>query len=140
MRSVEVYLRNISANEVGSFLTKNYPFQKGPPWIEVVSDDPCLYVDFNGHSKIEHEPDDWAELVQVLGSEPEVIVVADVSGRHLGDEQVKRFIQIMLTEFEGVARDDYTSHCWTKDEISSGHKVQRHHFFDYRGWYEEENA
>jgi len=41
----------------------------------------------------------------------------------------------MLTEFRGVAWDDYTSHCWTLAEIQSGAKVSGHTFFNYDGWH-----
>ena len=140
MRSVEVYLRNTNQEDVAAFLKQAFPLQEGPPWIHAINGDACLYIDFNPYSKNEHEADDWSELVHGLGCEPQVVVTANVSGRHPGDEQVRQFIKTMLTAFEGVAHDEYTAHCWSRDEVLSNHKIQGHHFFDYQGWFDEEKA
>lgn len=134
MRSVEVYLRNTDQNAVTAFLNQTYSSQKGPPWIHVVNSDACLYIDFDHYIKFEYEPHEWSALVQSLGCEPQVVVTANVSGRHAGDEQVRHFIETMLTAFEGVANDSFTSYYWSRDEVLNGRTVQGHRFFDYQGW------
>ena len=140
MRSIHIYLRNTNQADVKIFLTEAFPLQEAPPWVYGIDGEAYLYIQFNPYSKTEHEPQEWSDLVQNLGSEPAVILMADVSGRHAGDEQVKQFIQIILTTFEGVAQDDYSLHYWSLDEILSGHKIQGHHFFDYQGWFEQKTT
>jgi len=44
MRSVTVHLRDATEAEVAAFLQEKYPTEVGPPWIEPVGDDPCLYI------------------------------------------------------------------------------------------------
>jgi hypothetical protein len=134
MRSVYVYLRHTNSEAVAALLNKTFTLQKGPRWICEVNGDAYLYIDFDPYIASSHEPEDWDELLKSLGGEPQVVVAADVSGRHRGDEEVRHFIETMLTAFEGVAQDDYTSYCWSRDEVLNGHKVQGHHFFDYQGW------
>jgi len=71
------------------------------------------------------------------GGEPAVGVIADVSGRHPGDEQVAAFVSGLLARFAGAAMDEYTTHLWSLAELRGGHRVQEHPFFDYSGWFAE---
>ncbi|MGK4004921.1 hypothetical protein WMF31_19980 [Sorangium sp. So ce1036] len=87
----------------------------------------------------EHEPEDWADIVQRFGGEPAVVVSADVSGRHRGDEQVAGFVAGLLSRFSGAAMDDDTAHLGSLDELRGGHRVQGHPFFDYNGWFAEKS-
>jgi hypothetical protein len=69
-----------------------------------------------------------------------VSVSADVSGRHPGDEQVRDFVYRLLSEFEGLAQDEYTHGFWTLDDIRLerkrtsplSSKQDGYGFFDYR--------
>ena len=139
MRSVIVHLRDTTEQEVAGFLQRTYPFQQGPPWIAHVAGDACLYIDFYRDGPSEHEPKEWAGILASFGGEPSVSVGADVSGRHPGDEQVRDFVGALLGRFGGAAQDDYTNHLWSLEEIVTGHHVQGHAFFDYLGWYADEN-
>jgi len=135
MRTVFVHLRDTTEKEVAAFLQRTYPAQKGPPWIYEVAGEACLYIDlYRDHLK-EFEPQGLLNLVQALNGEPVTSVGADVSGRYKGDDQVHAFVTTMLTEYAGVAMDDYSYHCWTLTEIESGYKFEGHRFFDYLGWY-----
>ena len=131
MRSVIIHLQDATANEVVQFLQSKYPFQQGPPWICDVAGDPCLFIDFYRDRLTEFEAEDLAALTTVLGKEPVISVIADVSGRHCGDEQVYSLVVTMLERFAGVAQDDYTQHYWICTEIKSGSRVQGRRFFDY---------
>jgi hypothetical protein len=131
VRSVFVHLRDATENEVAEFLQRTYPFQQGPPWICDAAGDPCLYIDFYRDRLREMEPEDMVALATALGGEPATSVVADVSGRHYGDEQVRSFVTTMLGKYAGVAQDEYTKHCWTAAEVLSGFQVEGHRFFDY---------
>jgi hypothetical protein len=77
-----------------------------------------------------------AELAFNVSRAP-VTVSAHVSGRHPGDDEVHQFVRSLLTRFRGAAQDEYTGHMWSLEEIVSGHRVEGHRFFDYRGWYAE---
>jgi len=137
MRTVLVHLRNTNQEDVAQFLEATYPRQGGPIWIVEVRGDPCLFIDFYRDAESEFEPDDFAQLGRFFGGAPSVSIAADVSGRHGGEEQVRAFVSTMLNRFDGRAQDDYTAHFWTLDEIRAGHRVQRHEFFDYMGWFKE---
>ena len=131
MRSVFVHLRDVTEDEVAEFLQRTYPFQQGPPWICHIAGDPCLYINFYRDHLIEMDPEDLAVLETVLGGRPAISVMADVSGRHYGDDQVRSFVSILLEEYAGVAQDEYSNHCWTAAEVLSGFQVRGHRFFDY---------
>jgi hypothetical protein len=77
------------------------------------------------------EPEDLVGLATALGGGPSTSVMANVSGRHYGDEQIRSFVTTLLGKYAGVAQDEYTKHCWTADEVQSGFQVQGHRFFDY---------
>ena len=96
-----------------------------------------IYISFYEDLASEAEPEDLQMLRDVLGQLPEVTVCGEVSGRAAGDSEVAQFVGFLLGEFRGVARDDYTNHCWTLAELQSGAKAHGHTFFDYNGWYKE---
>jgi hypothetical protein len=138
VRSILVHLREATEAEVATFLARQYPAQPGPPWILERSGDPVLCIDFYGDLNQEFEVEDYFRLLEHLGGDPSVSVIADVSGRHPGDTEVVQFVRTLLQEFAGVAQDEYTSHCWTLEEVLAGHQVQAHPFFDYLGWYNDQ--
>lgn len=94
-----------------------------------------LYLGFYDDLTAEAKPEELEALIASLGMMPSVTVMADVSGRVPGDVEVREFAAFILSEFRGVAWDDYTCHCWTLSEIQSGVKAEGHTFFDYDGWY-----
>src|SRR5882724_6249983 len=119
MRSVWLHLRSASEEQVVNFLKHTYTRQKGPPWICDVRGDACLYIDIDREMELELEPELLAKLRKELKGGPTVSVVADVSGRHSGDKQVREFVSALLSEFEGLAEDEFTDGFWTLDEILS---------------------
>jgi len=78
------------------------------------------------------------EIQRVLGGLPAVSLSADISGRGSGQVEVFAFVKYFLSQFHGVATDDYTNHPWLLTEIINGEKIQGHPFFDYLGWHEEQ--
>ncbi len=138
MRSVFVFLRTAERPEVERWLTENFRFQSGPPWIVDIQGDACLYIEIYDNWHDDHEPEGWQRVSEGFGWEPTCGVIADVSGRHPGDEQVSSFVLSTLERFDGVAMDDYTEHGWTRTQAESNSLVQGHRFFDTWGWYEEE--
>lgn len=136
MESIIIYLWDTNEEKVASFLQDAYPFQKGPPWIDELDGDACLYINFYHDLHMEHDSNEIAEIRSLFGSEPSVIVIADISGRHLGQQRERNFVRSLMTRFKAMAQDDFTSHLWTLEEINSQYLVQGHTFFDYKGWYE----
>jgi hypothetical protein len=142
VRTIFLHLREATEEQVASFLTEAFPSQNGPPWILAVGDDPCLYVDFRRNWQAESEPEEIECLRAVLGGGPSVSLSADVSGRHPGDAEVRNFVSQVLSEFDGVAEDEYTEGFWTKAEIvaevrkSSNLPGRRERltFFDHQGF------
>ena len=138
MRSVFFHLIDVSRDKVAARLSAiatptgsaRWNFPRG-------SNSPALYIGFYDDLLMEAEPADLEELTASLGAMPDVSVIGDVSGSVPGDAEVRELAALMLTEFRGIARDDYTSHCWTLSEIQSGVKVKGHTFFDYDGWYRD---
>lgn len=134
MRSVVVLLRDATELAVTQYLNNVYPSQR-EPWVAFVGDDPCLYINFLQGSPFDDE--EVAEMTARFGGQPEVVVIADVSGRHPGDGEVRDFVSGLLHRFSGAVMDDYTDHLWTLAELHGGHLVSGHPFFDYQGWYEQ---
>jgi hypothetical protein len=136
MRTVLVFLRSTTEAAVTAYLDTTYPVQR-EPWVIFVKGDACLYIELYRDGPRENEPKEWADIMTHFGGEPAVAVIADISGRHPGDQQVNEFITGLLTEFSGAAKDEYTLHLWSLAELREGHRIQGHPFFDYNGWFEE---
>lgn len=138
MRSVFFHLigvtRQVVAKRLSLLATPN-----GPEcwYLPRGSSEPILCLGFYDDLLTEANPADLAALRVSLGMMPAVTVMADVSGQVSGDREVREFASFMLTEFRGVAWDDYTCHCWTLSEIQSGAKADGHTFFDYEGWHHD---
>jgi hypothetical protein len=93
-----------------------------------------LYVNFYADYE-RFEPEVWAAVHRELGMEPDVSIIAEVTGRTGGQREVCAFTRQLLTRHEGVAQDDYTVHLWKQAEIEAGVKVEGHGFFDTIGWW-----
>jgi hypothetical protein len=136
MRTVLVFLRHTVETSVIAYLDATYSEQR-EPWVAFVRGDPCLYIHLYRDGPLEHEPDEWSDLVRQFGGEPAVGVIAYVSGRHPGDEQAAAFVVGLLARFSGAAMDEYTTHLWSLAELREGRRVQGHPYFDYNGWFAE---
>jgi hypothetical protein len=137
MRSVLIHLRSATENGVTAFLAQTYPSPQAPPWLLPQADDPVLYIELYRDMDAEYEPEELRSLADDLKGRPSISIIAHVSGRHNGDKEVLQFIDVVLGAFDGVAQDGYTPHCWTREQVMSGHEVQGHRFFDYNGWFKE---
>ncbi len=125
MRSVIVYLKSASDDEVLDFLQSHFDSSEAPPWYLKSGDNIILtitaYSDFNAESSVQNE----------LGYSPSIAVLAEVSKRHPGDAEIHFFVSSLLNRFEGHAGDEYSNHIWTIEEIESGTEFDGHKFFDY---------
>lgn len=67
------------------------------------------------------------------GRSPTASIHIDVSGRSPGDTEVRHAAEAVLSRFDGLAFDDYTSreHGWTLAEIRNGAAHDGLRFFDY---------
>ena len=139
MRSVFVFLRDTTEAAVTAYLDAAYPEQRGP-WVMRQREDAYLYIDIYRDGPREFESDEWADIARRFREEPAVVVIADVSGRHPGDEQTVAFVAGLLTQFAGSAMDEYTPHLWSLAQLRSGYRVGGHLFFDYNGWFAERRA
>jgi hypothetical protein len=142
MRSAYVYLKGPKTDALVSFLdsicTKRKDFDA--TWLVETDNDPVLYIDFYEKKYWDEiEPQDWKELVKKLGAEPELSICVDISGRHPGKDELFSFLELLLTSYEGVVLDDYTEYAWNIKEILDGELIEGHPFFDYIGWYEEDD-
>lgn len=128
MRSVHVYLRDTTQDAVAAVLDSAYPGQRFP-WLHVVTDDPHLYIDLVSANWSKIDPDHWMEFKDQFGGEPAVAVTADVSGRHPGGSQVLGFVTLLLSNFSGLANDDYTDRLWPLSEIVGKARYKGFEFF-----------
>ncbi len=139
MRTVFVF-PNADLNWVKQRLTAMAREDHGREWFIGAATEPsltALYVRIDRTSD-EAAPlyCDWEpaamEAVRVaLGRLPEWSVVADISGRIPGDEEVWAFVLELLAN-GGVAVDDYSHHCWTRAEVAENSVVNGLTFFDHR--------
>lgn len=140
MRSVQVHLIDAKAEDVRAALSAFARQQTPEQWLyPPAAREPSLYIEFFTDFSA-YETKDFAALEQALGRQPDLSVIADVSGRVPGLTEVREFVECLLARFRGVAYDEFSPHLWTLPEIRSGAKVNGHHFFDYEGWYRDTTA
>lgn len=129
MRSVLVHLQAEEA-AVLAFLDERFPAQRDP-WVDFVEGDACLYIRLYRDHETEMEPEELHALRAHFGDAQPLSVIADVSGRHDGTEQVQRFARALLSRWRGVVQDEFTDHLWTLEELTSGATVDGMRFFDF---------
>ena len=103
MRSVFLHLKEVEKKSVVTALDQicDRPNgSTGEDWLCLKNEDPVLYVGFYT-DYTEYEPDSWKVIIDALGCEPTVSVVADVSGRHNGKPEVVAFLKAVL---EGISK------------------------------------
>lgn len=100
------------------------------PWLSLVGDDPCLYINFYRDGPIEDEW--WSSRFSELGGPPAVSVIADASGRHEGWPEAQSFVVTLLSQFEGVAEDDGGLRFWSRDEVAEDQQVDGRRFGYWR--------
>ncbi len=139
MRTVFVHLKSATEDECQRFLDEfavHFAAPWGNQWNYPALDDAKLYIEvekFNAWD--EREPEDIQRVLNALGGNCTASIVADVSGRHPGDEEVRALVLAALDRFEGVAEDDYSQRCWTRTEVLNREIVEGLGFFDYDGDY-----
>lgn len=98
-----------------------------------------LFVDLddeqNGNLFTDWEPDDVRLVDTALGYHPTWALQVNISGRIDGTSEIRAFAAQVLNH-GGIAVDDYTTHCWTLQEIESNLTVDGLAFFDFRTHYE----
>jgi hypothetical protein len=135
MRTVWVVTFDALPEMLEHHLDRLYLREAGRDWTcETTDHDPVLYISMDRANDLDY-CDEAADILRMTNRRP-TLVAADVSGRHPGDEQVRAFVESLLTAFAGVAFDDYGGP-WTLEEIRSGTLKKGHPFFDYQGWYDE---
>ena len=137
MRSVVIHLADTTRDTVRERLSVFAGPANGDEWRYPGSSKPILYISFYENYEREFEPNELRPLQAALGKMPDVIVIANISGRTPGDAEVRQFVECLLGTFCGVAHDGYSDHCWTLVEIRSVATVQGHPFFDYEGWHRD---
>lgn len=141
MRSVYFHLIGVSQFQVAKYLYAIADASGDDNWsFPRDSSPPVLFIGFNDDLQAEAEEEDLQLLTAALGKLPDVVVMADVSGRAPGSIEVMEFAQLLLEKFHGVAWDDYTTHCWTLPQIQSRARVLGHPFFDFAGWQQEADS
>ena len=125
MRSVFVHLREATEVEVAEYLSQMYAAGGEQQWtMRDRKDDPLLYIGFYRDMNTEFETEDYFSLLEKLGGEPSLSIVAYVSGA--GAEEARKFACDILGRWDGLAQDDHCDYFWTRDEIPceriNGHK------------------
>ena len=135
MQCIIVFIWEADEEEVKVFLQETYPFQKGPPWIDEIDGDPCLYIHFYNDLYTEYEPSEIEAINSYFEHPPSVAIVAYVSGRHIDNHPEYNFVNLFMSRYKSIADDCLSNHLWTLDEINSGYLVDGHPFFDVLGHY-----
>jgi hypothetical protein len=100
-------------------------------------DNPAIYVEIattqDTHAPLycDWEPAAMQALATAAGSLPDWGVLCNVCGRIPGDEQIRAFVLMLLSD-GGVAMDAYSDYCWTAADIVKDQRVDGLAFFDYR--------
>lgn len=134
MRSVIVHLAApCTEDDVADVLGRAYEGDGRRQWVEHVEGDPCLVIEFYRDHLIEYAPEELEQLKSHFAGEMPLSVIANISGRHDGTAQVRRFVQVLLAQLPGVATDEFTDHLWSRAEIEQNAQFDGLAFFDYLG-------
>ena len=137
MRSILIHLRNATEKDIAAFLQQACSSSQARPWLVGRAGSPVLYIDFYHDIDKEYEAEDLLDLTACLQGKPRASVIVDVSGSVPGNKEVREFVCSILGAFEGIAHDEYTNHCWTREEVLNNERIQGHTFFDYEGWHRQ---
>ncbi|MDQ2087026.1 hypothetical protein RBH29_11365 [Herbivorax sp. ANBcel31] len=143
MRTVFAFFHQADRNNIVECLNTICTNNQNIQWVYLKKGDVVLYIEFDDKkylmNDLYNEEEQETQLLLSLLQERELdlILQIDISGRHSGTEEVIILLKALLSKFDGVAIDDYTSHAWTLDEIANGYLFKNHLFFDYDGWYKE---
>lgn len=132
MRTVIFHLKDTTSQEVGQRLDEFARLNIMGEWRyprEAVGADWVLNIRFYDELLNEVEEDLADDLESALGQMPDVSVSAEVSGRFSGEKEIQQLATYLLSQFQGVAWDDYTEHCWTLAEIQQQVLVEGRTFF-----------
>lgn len=142
MRSVWFVLIGPTVEEVNAVLRTQHDEGGGYGFVGP-SAAPALYISVYDYAvgipgDAPDEEEARAQRAAIGSATPTVMVIADVSGRVPGDQQVKGLAELLLGAFTGLAFDDYFSydHAWTLAEIRNDARVEGLRFFDCQGWYD----
>ena len=142
MRSVFLIFENSLSECISKFFdeycdTNSNCKIPGKQWYVLNNNDPCLYIDSIPLDENDLCFEDLGTPLLFSRMENPVVWSVDISGRHDGTTEVMELVTLLLSEFPIYFMDDYTNHFWTLEEITDNKKIEGHCFFDYIGWYEE---
>ena len=135
MRSVFIYFPETSRPEIVEWLEREIGEATDARWQAPPGNDAVLFCEFDNLNDL--GPQGRAAVSAAIGG-PAGLLVADVSGKVPGDDEVRWLVLGLLTAVpEAVAGDDFSTSVWTLEEIKVGNLKSGHPFFDYQGWHEE---
>jgi hypothetical protein len=140
MRSVFVYLKNTERCAVASVMHSFAKSLDGREWAYPADGNTTLWIRYFDEYQSEFEPEELAVLVKALGQAPDVVLMADISGRIEGEKEARFFANTMLNAFSGVAYDGCNEHYWSLAEINADAKPLGLRFFDHQGWYDRHSG
>lgn len=102
------------------------------PWAYFVEGDAALHIRFEDPAvwQEEHHASQPGGESQRLPFNPTCVIYADVSGRHDRTKEVTSLLTSLLSEFDGLATDEYTDGFWTLTDILGGTRRSGLLFFD----------
>lgn len=131
LRSIFVHLVNAEKSDVSEVLDDSYKRNNDEPqqWLCLEDNEAVLYIEYYSDYH-EYESVEWSRLDERLGAKPSITVVADVSGRYSGRSKAVELVQILLSNFEGIAQDD-SEGAWSLNEIVEDRTYEGNVFFPY---------
>jgi hypothetical protein len=141
VRTVFVFPRGERAGTVAA-LDRLLPGPRAP-WTDTgaaQADLPVLYVNVvDEHMQLfsDWEDNEIAAVQSATGGRPTWAVTIDISGRADGTDEVSWLVTELLGG-GGVATDDYSDHCWTRQEIQAGTVIDGLRFFDFRTFHQHD--
>jgi len=137
MRSAVIHLVNTTRQEVSARLSRFVGHSDPVEW-RYPRHKPALYIEFYHTFDSEFEPAELQQLESALGKMPDVTVIAQVSGRVPGDVELRDLAECLLGTFRGVAKDEFSDHYWTIEEIRAKVSFGGLSFFDYARWHRDQ--
>jgi hypothetical protein len=136
MRSVVIHLVDTTHEAVSARLSRFVGHSDPVEW-RYPRHKPALYIEFYNTFENEFEPGELLPLESALGRMPDVTVIAQVSGRVPGDVELRELAECLLGTFRGLAKDEFSDHYWTIEEIRAKASFGGLSFFDYARWHRD---
>ena len=116
-----LFLRDAPEEAINAYLDLAYGDGQRN-WTVRIEGDPALYINVLRRPQRDMEPEAWDAACLAIGTIPNVVLAFNLSGRHFGSQEPRRFAKEILDLCAGCVMDDHSIHCWSVTELKGDHQ------------------